>query len=199
MAGWEPPAVPVEPSPLPAACSCGQGGAVRQEAPPLRAGRLTCRESPTAVNSERLSRALRDLERSANFIEQILNRPLDEFLNDDEAVYALRHAVIEAVETAVQIGLILLRETGARPASFGELFEVLGEGESSSRGISLWQCGGLWVLGACLCTGTGRLTALTQPGLGRQRRRDGGPADWGPPHRLPLASRQAGRCRNNLP
>jgi putative transposase len=37
-AGWEPPAVPVEPSPLPAACGCGQGGAVRQEAPPLRAG-----------------------------------------------------------------------------------------------------------------------------------------------------------------
>jgi hypothetical protein len=40
------------------------------------------------VDSERLSRALRDLERSVNFMEQILNRPLDEFLNDDETVYA---------------------------------------------------------------------------------------------------------------
>jgi uncharacterized protein YutE (UPF0331/DUF86 family) len=79
------------------------------------------------VDSERLSRALRDLERSVNFIEQILNRPLDEFLNDHEAVYALRYAVIEAVEAAVQIGLILLRETGARPASFGEVFQMLGE------------------------------------------------------------------------
>jgi len=79
------------------------------------------------VDSERLSRTLRDLERSINFMEQILNRPLDEFLNDDEAVYALRYAVIEAVEAAVQIGLILLRETGARPASYGEVFQMLGE------------------------------------------------------------------------
>jgi len=79
------------------------------------------------VDWERLSRALRDLERSVNFMEQILNHPLDEFLNDDEAVYALRYAVIEAVEAAVQIGLILLRETGARLASFGEVFQMLGE------------------------------------------------------------------------
>ncbi len=67
------------------------------------------------MDSERLSRALRDLERSVNSVEQILNRPLDEFLNDDEAVYALRCAVVEAAEPAVQIGLILLRETGAPP------------------------------------------------------------------------------------
>jgi hypothetical protein len=46
-------------------------------------------ESPIAVDSERLSRALRDLERSVNFMGRILNRPLDEFLNDDEAVYAI--------------------------------------------------------------------------------------------------------------
>lgn len=84
-------------------------------------------EAPVVVDSERLSRALRDLEHSVNFIEQILNRPLDEFLNDDEAIYAMRYAVIEAVEAAVQIGLILLRETGARPASFGEVFQILGE------------------------------------------------------------------------
>jgi uncharacterized protein YutE (UPF0331/DUF86 family) len=84
-------------------------------------------EPPFVVDSERLSRALRDLERSVNFMEQTLNRPLDEFLNDDEAVYALRYAVIEAVEAAVQIGLILLRETGARPTSFGEVFQMLGE------------------------------------------------------------------------
>ena len=79
------------------------------------------------MDSERLSRALRDLERSVYFMEHTLNHPLDEFLNDDEAVYALRYAVIEAVEAAVQIGLILLRETGARPASFGEVFQMLGE------------------------------------------------------------------------
>ncbi|MDT7868851.1 MAG: hypothetical protein RQ839_01555 [Thermoproteus sp.] len=41
------------------------------------------------MDSERLSRALRGLERSVSFIGQILNRPLDEFLNDDEAVYAI--------------------------------------------------------------------------------------------------------------
>jgi uncharacterized protein YutE (UPF0331/DUF86 family) len=57
------------------------------------------------VDSERLSRVLRDLERSVHFIERILGRALDEFLNDEEAVYALRYAVIEAVEAAVQIGL----------------------------------------------------------------------------------------------
>jgi len=79
------------------------------------------------VDSERLSRVLRDLERSVHFMERILNRPLDEFLNDDEAVYALRYAVIEAAEAAVQIGLIHLRETGARPASYGEVFQMLGE------------------------------------------------------------------------
>ena len=79
------------------------------------------------MDSERLSRVLRDLERSVHFMERILNRPLDEFLNDDEAVYALRYAVIEAAEAAVQIGLIHLRETGARPASYGEVFQMLGE------------------------------------------------------------------------
>ena len=61
-------------------------------------------ESPVVVDSERLSRALRDLERSVHFIERILSHPLDEFLNDNEALYALRYAVIEAVEAAVQIG-----------------------------------------------------------------------------------------------
>ncbi|MFP3264126.1 MAG: hypothetical protein RXQ62_06875 [Nitrososphaeria archaeon] len=33
-AGWEPPAAPAEPRPLPAALSYGQGGAVKREAPP---------------------------------------------------------------------------------------------------------------------------------------------------------------------
>jgi len=40
-AGWEPPAAPVEFRPLPAAMGRGQGGAVKQEAPPFRAGQLT--------------------------------------------------------------------------------------------------------------------------------------------------------------
>jgi uncharacterized protein YutE (UPF0331/DUF86 family) len=77
------------------------------------------------VNSERLSRALRDLERSVNFIEQILNRSLDEFLNDDEAVYALRYAVIEAVEAAVQTGSSSGRREPARPAL--ARYSMLGE------------------------------------------------------------------------
>jgi uncharacterized protein YutE (UPF0331/DUF86 family) len=50
-------------------------------------------------------------------MEQILNRPLDEFLNDDEAVYALRYAVIEAVEAAVQIGSSSGRREPAPPAT----------------------------------------------------------------------------------
>jgi len=37
-AGWEPPVAPVELRPLPAALGHGQGGAVKQEAPPFRAG-----------------------------------------------------------------------------------------------------------------------------------------------------------------
>jgi len=37
-AGWEPPAAPVELRPLPVARGRGQGGAVKQEAPPFRAG-----------------------------------------------------------------------------------------------------------------------------------------------------------------
>ncbi|MGC9113337.1 zinc ribbon domain-containing protein, partial [Acidilobus sp.] len=37
-AGWEPPSAPVELRPLPVAKSYGQGGAVKQEAPPFRAG-----------------------------------------------------------------------------------------------------------------------------------------------------------------
>jgi hypothetical protein len=90
-------------------------------------------ESPVVVDSERLSRVLRDLERSVHFIEQILNRPLDEFLNDGETVYALRYAVIEAVEAAVQIGLILLRGTGARPASYGEVFHARRKGNHPAR------------------------------------------------------------------
>jgi hypothetical protein len=56
---------------------------------PIRPQLLYGLNPPIAVDSERLSRALRDLERSVSFIEQILNRPLDEFLNDDEAVYAI--------------------------------------------------------------------------------------------------------------
>lgn len=74
-------------------------------------------ESPIVVDSERLSRALRDLECSVNFIERILNRPLGEFLNDDEVVYALRYAEIDAVETAVQIGSSSGRREPAPPAS----------------------------------------------------------------------------------
>ena len=37
-AGWEPPLVPVELRPLPVAMSYGQGGALKQEAPPVRTG-----------------------------------------------------------------------------------------------------------------------------------------------------------------
>jgi putative transposase len=37
-AGWEPPLEPVELRPLPVAFSYGQGGAMKQEAPPLKAG-----------------------------------------------------------------------------------------------------------------------------------------------------------------
>ena len=107
------------------------------------------------MDLERLSRASRDLGHSITFMERNLSRPLDEFLNDDEAVYALRYAVIEAVEAAVQIGLILLRETGARPASYGEVFQMLGERESS-RGTSPRPCGGSQVLGTSSCTATGR-------------------------------------------
>jgi Transposase and inactivated derivatives len=37
-AGWEPPLVPVELYPLPVVKSYGQGGAMKQEASPFRAG-----------------------------------------------------------------------------------------------------------------------------------------------------------------
>ena len=37
-AGWEPPLVPVELRPLPVAKGYGQGGVMKQEAPPFRAG-----------------------------------------------------------------------------------------------------------------------------------------------------------------
>jgi len=40
-AGWEPPAAPVELRPLPAAMGRGQGGAVKQEAPPSSPGART--------------------------------------------------------------------------------------------------------------------------------------------------------------
>jgi len=48
-AGWEPPAAPAEPRPLPAAEGRGQSGAVKREAPPFRAGQLTsaCYRSTT--------------------------------------------------------------------------------------------------------------------------------------------------------
>jgi len=69
------------------------------------------------VDSGRLSRALRDLEHSVNFIEQTLNCPLDELLNDDEAIYASRYPVIEAVEAAVQTGSSSGRREPAPPAS----------------------------------------------------------------------------------
>jgi len=99
------------------------------------------------VDSERLSRALRDLERSVNFIERILNRPLGEFLNDDEAVYALRYAVIEAVETAVQIGSSSGRREPAPPAT-ARYSKYSARGESS-RGTSPRPCGASQVLRIC--------------------------------------------------
>jgi uncharacterized protein YutE (UPF0331/DUF86 family) len=79
------------------------------------------------VDRERLERVLRDLERAVKFMERALSRPLDEFVNNDEAVYAVRYAVIESVEAAVQAGLIILRGSGARPGSYCEVFEMLGE------------------------------------------------------------------------
>ena len=112
-------------------------------------------EPSVVVDLERLSRALRDLERSITFMERILSRPLDEFLNDDEAVYALRYAVIEAVEAAVQIGSSGRREP-AQPA-LARCSKCSAKGESS-RGISPRPCGGSQGLGTSLCTATGRST-----------------------------------------
>ncbi len=109
------------------------------------------------MDSERLSRALRDLDRSVNFMEQILNRPLGEFLNDDEAVYALRYAVIEAAEAAVQIGLFSSGRREPAPPATARYSKCSAKGESS-RGTSPRPCGGSRVLETCSCTATGRST-----------------------------------------
>ena len=48
-AGWEPPAAPAELRPLPMAEGRGQGGAVKREAPPFRAGQLTNEEGQLSL------------------------------------------------------------------------------------------------------------------------------------------------------
>jgi uncharacterized protein YutE (UPF0331/DUF86 family) len=67
----------------------------------------------------------------------MLERPVDEFVNDDEAVYALRYAVVEFVEAAAQVGLLLTRRAGARPGSYGEVFDVLGDLRVISRDLAV--------------------------------------------------------------
>ena len=48
-AGWEPPAAPAEPRPLPMAEGRGQCGAVKRKAPPFRAGQLTNEEGQRSL------------------------------------------------------------------------------------------------------------------------------------------------------
>ena len=89
------------------------------------------------VDRERAERVLWELRRTLRFMERMLERPVDEFVNDDEAVYALRYAVVEFVEAAAQVGLLLARRAGARPGSYGEVFDVLGDLGVISRDLAV--------------------------------------------------------------
>ena len=69
-------------------------------------------------------------------IERILERTVEEFVDDDEAVFALRYAVVEFVEAAAHLGIVLVRRQGVRPGSYGEIFELLGELGVISRNMA---------------------------------------------------------------
>ena len=75
----------------------------------------------------RLYKLLAEVTRGIALIEKILEKPLEALLNDDEAVYALKYAVIQVVEAAAQIGLALVRGRGPLPESYGEVFEAMGQ------------------------------------------------------------------------
>lgn len=68
-----------------------------------------------------------EAEKAIEVAEKILSKPLEEFLGDYEAVFALRYAVIQFVEAAAQIGLVLLRRYGEAPSSYSEIFTLLAE------------------------------------------------------------------------
>ncbi len=89
------------------------------------------------MDSDRAWRILRELRRALGVMERILERPVEEFLEDDEAVYALRYAVVEFVEAAAQLGIVLTRRQGARPGSYGEVFEMLGDLNIIPRELAL--------------------------------------------------------------
>ncbi len=64
------------------------------------------------MNEERVAYLLRDIEESLKVARKIASLPLSEFISDIRNKYTLRLALVEIVEAAVGLGMLLLRERG---------------------------------------------------------------------------------------
>ena len=88
--------------------------------------------------NRRMERLLRDLEKGLKIIEEITSTDLEDFLNDLKSRYALRMAIVEIIETAANIGLILLREHGAHEVKgYPHIFDKMAELRILSADVGL--------------------------------------------------------------
>lgn len=79
---------------------------------------------------------INEVKRALALAESIVERPIQQFLDDDEAVFALRYAVVEVVEGCVQIGIHILKKLGARAATYSEVFQRLYEKGVITRSVA---------------------------------------------------------------
>ncbi|MEM1610745.1 MAG: DUF86 domain-containing protein [Sulfolobales archaeon] len=81
------------------------------------------------MDIDRVSRLLRDIERTLNVIEEIVDVDLSVFIADVRSRYALRYAIVELVEATATLGLHILREdlNIERVESYSQIFDKLVE------------------------------------------------------------------------
>jgi len=90
------------------------------------------------MDVDRIERLLTDIEESLNIARSIVALGYGEFMRDVRNRYTLRMAIVEVVEAATSLGLILLRSAGvSRVESYAQVFRRLVE-----RGVLSPRVGG---------------------------------------------------------
>ena len=62
------------------------------------------------MDKERIIKLLKEIKDLVNDLQDIIDIPLEVFLSDIRNRYSVRHLIVEIVEVASNIGLIILRE-----------------------------------------------------------------------------------------
>ncbi len=81
------------------------------------------------MDKERIIRLLKEIKDLVNDLQNIIDIPLEFFLSDIRNRYSVRHLIVEIVEVASNIGLIILREKfGVREVmGYSDIFRRLSD------------------------------------------------------------------------